>query len=107
MVRTGSGAPPSPARRRDPPRPARHPPAPDLSAQADIAQSQPRIHSPRTGARITSYRLPPPPARVSSRPRSVSPHGRRTMREDNEYLLGTDDDELRRLGFQHQVWAGE
>jgi ubiquinone/menaquinone biosynthesis C-methylase UbiE len=28
------------------------------------------------------------------------------MREDNEYLLGTDDDELRRLGFQHQVWAG-
>jgi SAM-dependent methyltransferase len=29
------------------------------------------------------------------------------MREENEYLLGTDDDELRRLGFQHQVWAGE
>jgi SAM-dependent methyltransferase len=29
------------------------------------------------------------------------------MREDNEYLLGTDDDELRRLGFQHQVWAAE
>lgn len=29
------------------------------------------------------------------------------MREDNEYLLGTDDDELRRLGFQHQVWARE
>lgn len=28
------------------------------------------------------------------------------MREANEYLLGTDDDELRRLGFQHQVWAG-
>lgn len=28
------------------------------------------------------------------------------MREDNEYLLGTDDDELRRLGYQHQVWAG-
>lgn len=26
------------------------------------------------------------------------------MREENEYLLGTDDDELRRLGFQHQVW---
>ena len=29
------------------------------------------------------------------------------MREDNEYLLGTDDDELRRLGFQHQVWIRE
>lgn len=29
------------------------------------------------------------------------------MREENEYLLGTDDDELRRLGFQHQVWARE
>lgn len=29
------------------------------------------------------------------------------MREDSEYLLGTDDDELRRLGFQHQVWAAE
>lgn len=29
------------------------------------------------------------------------------MREANEYLLGTDDDELRRLGFQHQVWMGE
>lgn len=29
------------------------------------------------------------------------------MREDNEYLLGTDDDELRRLGFQHQVWAAQ
>ena len=29
------------------------------------------------------------------------------MREPNEYLLGTDDEELRRLGFQHQVWARE
>jgi SAM-dependent methyltransferase len=29
------------------------------------------------------------------------------MREENEYLLGTDDDELRRLGFQHQVWMRE
>lgn len=29
------------------------------------------------------------------------------MREENEYLLGTDDDELRRLGFQHQVWIRE
>jgi ubiquinone/menaquinone biosynthesis C-methylase UbiE len=29
------------------------------------------------------------------------------MSEANEYLLGTDDDELRRLGFQHQVWARE
>jgi ubiquinone/menaquinone biosynthesis C-methylase UbiE len=27
--------------------------------------------------------------------------------EANEYLLGTDADELRRLGFQHQVWARE
>lgn len=29
------------------------------------------------------------------------------MREENEYLLGTDDEEMRRLGFQHQVWARE
>jgi SAM-dependent methyltransferase len=29
------------------------------------------------------------------------------MSEENEYLLGTDDDELRRLGFQHQVWVRE
>lgn len=29
------------------------------------------------------------------------------MSEENEYLLGTDDGELRRLGFQHQVWAAE
>ncbi len=27
------------------------------------------------------------------------------MSDDNEYVLGTHDDELRRLGFQHQVWA--
>ncbi|MDF1505708.1 methyltransferase domain-containing protein [Roseisolibacter sp. H3M3-2] len=26
--------------------------------------------------------------------------------EDREYVLGTHDAELRRLGFQHQVWAG-
>lgn len=26
--------------------------------------------------------------------------------EDGEYLLGVGDDELERLGFQHQVWAG-
>ncbi|HEU0298287.1 MAG TPA: methyltransferase domain-containing protein [Longimicrobium sp.] len=29
------------------------------------------------------------------------------MREENEYVLGTDDHELRRLGFQHQIWARE
>ena len=29
------------------------------------------------------------------------------MRDENEYLLGTDDEELRRLGFQHQMWTGE
>ncbi|HWK88544.1 MAG TPA: methyltransferase domain-containing protein [Longimicrobium sp.] len=29
------------------------------------------------------------------------------MSEEREYLLGTDEDELSRLGFQHQVWAGE
>ncbi|HEX8906813.1 MAG TPA: methyltransferase domain-containing protein [Longimicrobiaceae bacterium] len=29
------------------------------------------------------------------------------MAEEREYLLGTDDDELARLGFQHQLWAGE
>ncbi len=27
------------------------------------------------------------------------------MSEEHEYVLGTHDDELRRLGFQHQVWA--
>src|SRR5437868_13992169 len=27
--------------------------------------------------------------------------------EEREYLLGTDDDELARLGFQHQVWAAD
>jgi len=27
------------------------------------------------------------------------------MTEEREYVLGTHDDELRRLGFQHQVWA--
>jgi SAM-dependent methyltransferase len=27
--------------------------------------------------------------------------------EEHEYLLGTDLDELRRLGFQHQVWIRE
>jgi ubiquinone/menaquinone biosynthesis C-methylase UbiE len=25
--------------------------------------------------------------------------------DEQEYVLGTDEDELRRLGFQHQVWA--
>jgi SAM-dependent methyltransferase len=29
------------------------------------------------------------------------------MTEEREYLLGTDEAELRRLGFQHQVWAAE
>lgn len=29
------------------------------------------------------------------------------MAEEREYLLGTDDDELVRLGFQHQVWSGD
>ncbi len=29
------------------------------------------------------------------------------MSEANEYLFGTDADELRRLGFQHQVWIRE
>ncbi len=27
------------------------------------------------------------------------------MSDEQEYVLGTDEDELRRLGFQHQVWA--
>lgn len=27
--------------------------------------------------------------------------------EQNEYVLGTHDDELVRLGFQHQLWTGE
>jgi len=27
--------------------------------------------------------------------------------EEREYLLGTDDDELARLGFQHQVWTAD
>lgn len=29
------------------------------------------------------------------------------MREENEYILGTDKEELHRLGLQHQVWASE
>lgn len=29
------------------------------------------------------------------------------MTEEHEYLFGTDADELRRLGFQHQVWIRE
>ncbi len=29
------------------------------------------------------------------------------MSEEHEYLFGTDADELRRLGFQHQVWIRE
>lgn len=29
------------------------------------------------------------------------------MAEEIEYLFGTDDDELRRLGFQHQAWIRE
>jgi ubiquinone/menaquinone biosynthesis C-methylase UbiE len=27
--------------------------------------------------------------------------------EERGYLLGTDDDELARLGFQHQLWAAD
>ncbi len=30
-----------------------------------------------------------------------------SQRESNEYILGTDDMELFRLGLQHQVWASE
>lgn len=29
------------------------------------------------------------------------------MKEENEYILGTDQEELHRLGLQHQVWASE
>lgn len=29
------------------------------------------------------------------------------LTEEREYLLGTDRDELARLGFQHQVWSGQ
>ena len=29
------------------------------------------------------------------------------MKEDNAYILGTDTEELHRLGVQHQVWAEE
>jgi len=29
------------------------------------------------------------------------------MKEQNEYILGTDKEELHRLGLQHQVWASE
>lgn len=29
------------------------------------------------------------------------------MKEENAYLLGTDQEELHRLGIQHQVWASE
>ena len=30
-----------------------------------------------------------------------------TQQENNAYILGTDDAELKRLGLQHQVWASE
>lgn len=30
-----------------------------------------------------------------------------SKREENEYILGTDTEELHRLGLQHQVWAHE
>jgi SAM-dependent methyltransferase len=30
-----------------------------------------------------------------------------TSRPDDEYVLGTGDDELARLGFQHQVWGAD
>ena len=29
------------------------------------------------------------------------------MKEKEAYILGTDSDELHRLGIQHQVWASE
>ena len=29
------------------------------------------------------------------------------MKEENAYILGTDQQELHRLGVQHQVWAEE
>lgn len=29
------------------------------------------------------------------------------MKEQNAYILGTDKEELHRLGLQHQVWASE
>ncbi|NND63403.1 MAG: SAM-dependent methyltransferase, partial [Flavobacteriaceae bacterium] len=29
------------------------------------------------------------------------------MKENNAYILGTDTEELHRLGIQHQVWAEE
>ena len=29
------------------------------------------------------------------------------MKEQNAYILGTDKEELHRLGIQHQVWASE
>jgi SAM-dependent methyltransferase len=41
------------------------------------------------------------------RGRSSTFHSGIKLSEEREYLLGTDDDELARLGFQHQVWAGE
>ena len=27
------------------------------------------------------------------------------MNDENEYVLGTDENELTRLGFQHQIWS--
>ncbi|NND52580.1 MAG: SAM-dependent methyltransferase, partial [Flavobacteriaceae bacterium] len=29
------------------------------------------------------------------------------MKEQDAYILGTDTEELHRLGIQHQVWASE
>ena len=29
------------------------------------------------------------------------------MKEENAYILGTDTEELHRLGIQHQIWSSE
>lgn len=37
----------------------------------------------------------------------MSKHEATTHDDEREYVLGTDDDELARLGFQHQVWGAQ
>src|SRR5688572_13470668 len=70
------------------------PPPPQTHLSTRDPSSSPRRSSPPSPGPC----IFPPFVRPGTRPGL-------TMREDNEYLLGTDDEELLRLGFQHQVWA--
>jgi hypothetical protein len=79
-------------RPRDPRKLAQHPAPPDPSAQADIAGSQPRIHSPGLGARPLPDHPPgptwpalvlrPPAPHSAPRPRDLRPSARQSTAPD-------------------------